>query len=435
MMVSSASDLVEDVEDRVAARILQPGDRLPSVRDHAVALGIAPNTVAAAYRRLRDRGVVVGRGRQGTLIAERPLVAAAVSHSVPAGAVDAMSGNPDPLLLPDLERAMSHALRLTSARYGDALLNRELAAAGRQLFEADGVDAEHLTVVSGAMDAIERSLGAHLRPGDPVGVEDPGYASIHQLVAGLGFVVVPIAIDDEGMRPEALASAIRGGLAAVIVTPRSSNPTGAAFTQARAEELSDVLGENPDVFVLEDDHAGPVAGVDFAGVRGRRQRWVTIKSASKSLGPDLRVALVAGDRDTVDRIEGRLQVGPGWVSHLLQATVAYLLTDRDAQAVVRRARESYAHRRNRLKAALADNGVHAHARSGLQVWIPVADEQGVVMAMLQRGFAVRAGGIYRIQTPPAIRVTTAALADDEIDALASAMSEVLDPRSTTTRTA
>jgi hypothetical protein len=48
---------------------------------------------------------------------------------------------------------------------------------------------------------------------------------------------------------------------------------------------------------------------------------------------------------------------------------------------------------------------------------------------------VRAGGIYRIQTPPAIRVTTAALADVEIDALAVAMSEVLDPRSTTTRTA
>jgi len=435
MATGSASSLVEEIESRVRDGALRPGDRLPSVREHALAIGLAPNTVAAAYRRLRERGVVVGKGRQGTVVAERPLVTPVVAHGVPVGAVDAMSGNPDSALLPNLSPAMTYALECDRARYGDSLVNAELALAGRHLFEADAVEADHMTVVSGAMDAIERLLTAHLRQGDPVGVEDPGYASVHQLVSGLGYRVVPIAVDDEGMRPEAFGAAIDNGLAAVIVTPRSSNPTGAAFTQERAQRLSDILSANPDVFVLEDDHAGPVAGVEFVGVRGQRRRWATIKSASKSLGPDLRAALVAGDRDTIDRVEGRLQVGPGWVSQLLQITLAYLLDDSATQEMVNLARDSYTHRRNRMTSALRALGVAASARSGLQVWVPVPDEQAVVMAMLERGFAVRAGDIYRLQAPPAIRITTAALDDHTIDALAVALAEVLGPHSATTRIA
>ncbi len=434
-MVSSASDLVKDVEHRVAVRSLLPGDRLPPVREQAAALGLAPNTVASAYRRLRDRGVVVGRGRQGTLIAEHPLVTAAVAHSVPRGVVDAMSGNPDSSLLPDISGAIAHGFGRIPGRYGDPLVNGDLASAGRRLFEADGVDARHLTVASGAMDAIERALQAHLRQGDRVGVEDPGYASVLQWVGGLGLAAVPVAMDEEGMRPEALAGALDQGLAAVITTPRSSNPTGSAFTPERAASLSALLDAAPQVFVIEDDHAGPVAGVDFIGARGRSERWVTIRSVSKSLGPDLRVALVAGDPDTISRIEGRLQVGAGWVSHLLQATVAHLLVDPGTQAVVGHAGRQYTHRRDRLKAALGRFGIGAHARSGLGVWIPVSDEQGVVMAMLERGYAVRAGGIYRILAPPAVRVTTAALTDDLIDGLATAMSEVLGARSVNTRIA
>ena len=59
----SASELVAEIEGRIAEGDLRPGDRLPSVRAVAATRGVAPNTVAAAYRRLRDRGAVTGRGR------------------------------------------------------------------------------------------------------------------------------------------------------------------------------------------------------------------------------------------------------------------------------------------------------------------------------------------------------------------------------------
>ena len=427
MTSTSANELVHEVERRIAEGELRPGDRLPSVRAVAAQRGMAPNTVAAAYRRLRDRGAVTGRGRQGTVVADRPLVVPVVAADVPDGVVDAMTGNPDPALLPDLGPALAAAATAPAARYGGRLLVAELEASGRAGFEADHVCADRMTVVSGAMDAVERLLETHLRQGDRVGVEDPGYASVHQVVHGLGLEPVPIAVDPFGVRPDALAAALDDGLAALIVTPRANNPCGAAFDDDRVAQLDAVLADHRDLFVIQDDHAGPIAGVPFVGLRRDLPRWAVVRSMAKSLGPDLRVALIAGDADTVARVEARIQIGPGWVSHLLQRTVATLLADPATVDTVARAAATYRSRRERLAAHLADAGIECWARSGLQVWVPVADEPAVVMAMRDRGFAIRAGDRFRLQSPPAVRITTASLPDGALDGLAAALVEVLRP--------
>lgn len=433
---SKSDNLVTEIERRVSNGELAPGDRLPSVRAHADASGIAPNTVAAAYRRLRERGVVAGRGRQGTVVADRPPLAATASGEVPEGVIDALTGNPDPALLPAWGDALAAAATAPPARYGDALVTDQLRIAATEGFADDGIDAARMTVVSGAMDALERVLTAHCRPGDRVGVEDPGYAAVHQLVGGLGLVAVPVAIDDLGPIPEALERALASGLKALIVTPRAHNPTGAALDEARGVTLTRLLVEHRDLLVIEDDHAGPVAGVPFVGVARAQHRWVTVRSMAKSLGPDLRVAVMAGDRDTIDRVEGRLQLGPGWVSHLLQRTAAELLTDRTARAAIDHAATIYEARRTRLQARLASHGVTSTARSGLHVWIPVPDEQVVAAAMRERGIAVRIGAAYRLASPPAVRVTTAALSDAQVDDVADALADVLTrPTVTASRTA
>lgn len=432
---TTATELIDVIERQVANGVLAPGDRLPSVRAQATALGVAPNTVAAAYRRLRDRGVVIGRGRQGTVVAERPLITPVLTQEVPAGVVDAMTGNPDPALLPDISDALAAAAAQPMGRYGDALVDPGLAELGRAMFEADGVDAAHITVVSGAMDAVERLLAAHLRSGDRVGVEDPGYASVHQVVTGMGFDLVPVASDDRGMVPAALAKAVEVGLQAVIVTPRANNPSGAAFDRDRVAALDRILETTPDTLVIQDDHAGPIAGVDFVGLGCHRRRWAVVRSMAKSMGPDLRVALVVGDRESVDRVEARLQIGPGWVSHLLQRTVAGLLRSAAANAAITAARATYLRRRERLRDHLTAAGIRASGRSGLHVWVPVPDEQSVVMALLDRGFAVRGGDRFRLVSPPAVRITTASLTDDRIDALAGALVAILEPGVPRSRTA
>lgn len=435
MVPASASELIAQIEAQVSAGELKPGDRLASVRHAATSLNLAPNTVAAAYRRLRDRGVVTGRGRQGTVVAERPLVAPVLAHSVPAGIIDAATGNPDASLLPDLGPAMAASVGERPGRYGDPLVDATLASLAKAQFAEDGIDAKALTVVSGAMDAVERLLLAHLRPGDRVGVEDPGYASVHQVVSGLGFETVAIAIDDRGMMPDALSEAISDGLDAIIVTPRANNPSGSAFDVARATLLDSLLAEHPDVLVIQDDHAGPIAGIPFVGLTCDRRRWAVVRSVAKSLGPDLRLALVAGDRETIDRVEARLQIGPGWVSHLLQRAVVHLWSDPTTADLIKHANDLYGRRRTRLLQRLSDAGIDAHGRSGLHVWVMVPDEHAVAMALREAGYAVRAGDAYRLKSAPAIRITTASLADEVLDGIANALIDILAPRRSLTRTA
>lgn len=425
----TASEISAQVEAEVSTGRLAAGTRLPSVRDRASELGVSASTVASAYRDLRRRGLVVGRAGQGTRVAPRAGPPALHAAAVPSGTVDALSGNPDLALLPPLSPALVRASVGVAARYGGPLFDQDLAEAARRIFTADGINADHLAVTSGAMDAIDRVLAAQdLRPGDRIGVEDPGHIPVHQLARTAGLELVPLALDEEGIRTEALLSALDRGLAAVVVTPRAHNPTGAALTPRRAAAVDAVLADHTEVVVIQDDHAGPVAGVDYVGLTPSGDRWATIRSLGKFLGPDLRLAVVAADRRTVDHVSTAIGNGPGWVSHLLQRIAAHLLNDDSTSDLVREAAEAYRERRDQLVAALRDLGVAASGPSGLNVWIPVDDEQAAVEAARRAGFAIRAAAPYRITSPPAVRVTVAALTDPEIDRLAAALATGRSPR-------
>lgn len=423
----SADELSADFERRVTEGALVPGDRLPPVRTLASELGIAPNTVAGAYRRLAERGITIGRGRMGTFVTGRPPVMIAADPAVPQGLLDLYSGNPDPELLPDLLTTLQQ-LDGTSVLYGHRSVDENLAESGARLLAADGIVADRLAVVSGGLDGIERVLQAHLRRGDRVAVEDPGYPPVIDLVGAMGFVAVPVAIDDEGLRQESLEKALAGGVTAVAMTPRAQNPFGSAISFGRAADLLSVLSEYPEVLIVEDDHAAAVAGKPMHSLAKGREHWAMIRSAAKTFGPDIRLALLAGDAVTIRRVEGRQRLGPGWVSHLLQRLAAALMSNPEVTDAVAGAASIYDVRRRAMLNALNERGIDAHGVSGLNVWVPVPDESDVVGAMATRGFAVRAGSRYRIRSSPGVRITVASLdvaQNDEVaDALYDAVTEL-----------
>jgi len=424
----TAREIASGIERRIREGRLPAGDRLPTIRSLAAEVGVSPMTVATAYRELRRRGLVTAAGRRGTRVSERPPLALAATPSVPTGARDLLTGNPDPELLPSLVPALA-AVDPTPRLYRPAATLPALAELARAQFAADGIDAVALVAVAGALDAVERVLAAHLRPGDAVAVEDPGYVRVFDLLRGAGLELVPVRVDDCGLLPDDLERALARGVGAVILTPRAQNPRGTALDDSRAGELRDLLARRPGVLVIEDDHAGPVAGAPALTVcSADTPHWAISRSVSKTLGPDLRLAVVAGDAETIARVEGRQMLGAGWVSHIVQQLIVALWSDPSTVALIARAAETYAARRNALIDALGERGVAAHGRSGMHVWVPVAQETAVVTALLERGWAVMAGEGWRLRTPPAIRITTAALQADEAEQLAADLAEVLAHR-------
>lgn len=419
---AAAAEIVASVETGVRTGRLAPGAGLPSIRRLAADLGVAPATVADAYRTLRQRGVVETAGRHGTHVRHRPPVASREPVTVPAGILDLSNGEPIPELLPTLETALGR-VRSAPGGYTTAGPYPRLVEVARTRLAQDGVSGD-MTVTGGALDGIDRTLAAHLRPGDAIGVEDPTWPNLLDLVAAHGLRVVPIPVDDQGPTVAGLRAAVTARAAAVILTCRAQNPTGAAITAERSQLLREVLAAAPDTLVIEDDHWGELAEHPLHPVIGTTRHWVFLRSVSKPYGPDLRLAMVAGDATTIARLEGRMRIGSGWVSTILQQITVALMEDPDAQAVIREASDHYGRKRRDLISALADRNVAATGVSGLNVWIPVPDETAAVTAVRDRGYAVAAGAHFRINTPSAIRVTIAALPDDRVADLAAAIAAV-----------
>ncbi|MFC9889123.1 aminotransferase class I/II-fold pyridoxal phosphate-dependent enzyme [Streptomyces pilosus] len=425
-----AAEISASIERAVGEGALQPGELLPPMRELAERLGVNANTVAAAYRTLRDRGVIETAGRRGSRVRSKPATTARdlMRVEVPPGVRDLSEGGPDPELLPALAGAFAAAAGRGDREpvlYGHAPVEPELARTARAWLDADGVPGGPVAVASGALDAIERVLAAHLRPGDAVAVEDPGWGSLLDLVPALGLRTVPVGLDGEGPLPDDVRGALAGGARALIVTDRAQNPTGAALSAARARALRSVLTAHPETLLIEDDYGHHIVDVPLHPLAGATRSWAFVRSAAKAYGPDLRLAVLTGDAVTLDRVRGRQRLGPGWVSLIVQRAVARLWSEGavDPAAVAAR----YGRRRDALIGALARRGIAAYGPSGMNVWVPVPDETGAVARLLHAGWAVAPGARFRMNAPPGIRVTVSTLTGDEIEPLADAVAAALGP--------
>lgn len=416
----TATEIVGSVEAAIREGGLVAGDLVPTVRALATELGVAPGTVASAYRTASQRGLLETHGRNGTRVRPRPALGGRGGGAVlPEGVVDLASGQPSPDLLPVLD-AGRLGWSASAAAPRTPVLD-ELAALARRRLGADGVDTTNLTVAGGGLDAIRRVLAARLAPGDAVAVEDPGWPNLLDLLGASDLRAVAVPVDVAGPDPDALAAAFRAGARATVVTSRAQNPTGAHVSAARAVALRSVLADHHDVLVVEDDHAAELAGVPLHTLAGATGAWAFVRSLSKPYGPDLRLAVLAGDATTVARVEGQLRVGSGWVSTLLQRSALALWSDPEVDAVVAAAAQAYDARRAALLAALSDAGLPAQGSTGLNVWVPVPDEERVTEGLLAAGWAVAPGRRFRIRAGSAVRVTVSHLPAERVPVFVDAL--------------
>jgi DNA-binding transcriptional MocR family regulator len=438
----SARGIAAAVSRLITAGKLPAGGRLPTVREVARELAVSPTTVSEAWRSLTRAGAIRTRGRSGTFVATgepaRPgWRYSQLGNPVATVSRDLSTGVPDHALLPDLTDALKRIGdgRLTSS-YLDApvLIGLEEVLRERWPFRP-----ETLTVVDGALDALDRIIGAVVRFGDHVVVENPAFPPLLDLLQAVGATVAGVPLDDDGPVPAALREVLAGRPAvAVFLQPRAHNPTGVSIPPDRAAELAAVLRDFPDVLVVEDDHAGDIATAPPVSLgRHLPERTVHVAGFSKSHGPDLRLAAIGGSATVLDRLAGRRLLGPGWSSRLLQGVLLDLLTDQAAVAQVRTAREAYRERRTALLDALRERGATATAADGINLWLAVDDQQNAMVALAAHGIAVAPGapfGVTALATDH-VRVTAGLVADGHpglADALAAAAA--LDSRGSGART-
>ena len=423
----SAQEIFESVRELTKSGDLQTGDSLPPVRELAQQLGVNRNTVSSAYQRLSKAGIAITQGRLGTRICA-DIKPGEQEGTTKTELFDLADGSPSKAWLPDLNKVAACTL-FNQYLYGEETILPQMEEYGRNWFKGTCPQNFKITLCNGAIDTLERVMAAHLVPGDKVVVEDPCYISSANAIRLAGMQVIGATVDEHGMQAEALEAALEKGAKAVLVTPRAHNPTGVNITQDRAEEIKSVLTRYPDVIVMEDDHFSLLAMTPhYSVIPPTTRNWAIYRSVSKGLGPDLRMAFVAADRESVKRINTRLAPGMSWVSRVLQAMVYTCLTNDKFVQQLHLAKAHCAAHRSTLIQALKHHGISlVDTIDGLNVWVPVKQDcQATAFSLTRKGWLVRPGSSFDVDTKSeAIRVSIQKIEAEAADAFARDLADII----------
>ncbi|MDO1582776.1 PLP-dependent aminotransferase family protein [Rhizobium oryzicola] len=409
----------------VRAGVLPVGSRLPPIRDLAYELKVSPATISEAWSELRRQKIITGRGRNGTWVSGERFVAKperlASSGNYAAGVLDLSMAVPDVTLLPPLGRALAYGATISDLNsYERSRIVPELRDAVEETWP---YVPEAFLATNGGYNAVYATVRALLLPGSVVAVEHPTAMRILDILEDLGVRIVPVVSDQEGPTPESLRQALAERPAAFLFQSRLHSVTGRTVSAERMKALGDLLAES-DTLIIEDDGIADISSATPTSLGGRfPDRTVRILSYSKTLGPDLRLAVLSSSLSIVEQIQSYRAFSAGWTSRLLQGAVAWLLKDAETTDLVARAREIYQLRRNRLAEALSSRGVETEAGSGLCLWVPVESEPFAMVTLAARNIAVVPGAKFSVLPSHHLRVATSRLTDrceEAADAIALA---------------
>ncbi|MFM9443949.1 PLP-dependent aminotransferase family protein [Streptomyces acidiscabies] len=395
------------LRDAVRSGRLAPGTRLPPYRSLAADLGVARNTVADAYAELVAEGWLTARQGSGTRVADRteplrhagkPAVGGPPRARGPR--YDLRPGTPDASSFPRAAWLASYRRALNAAPGeafgpGDPAGRRELREALTEfLARVRGVRTEpdRIVVCAGFAHALRllfgQGGGGVLR--GPVGVESYGLAFHQDLLADAGVRTVPLPLDDHGARVDLL-----GRERVVLLTPAHQFPTGGPLHPERRAAVVD-WARARGAIVLEDDYDGefrydrrPVGAVQGLDP----ERVVYVGSVSKSLSPALRLGWMVLPDHLVGAVREAKGEREAWSGVPEQLALADFVVSGAYDRHVRRMRQRYRARRDRLVAALAERAPHIRVSgvaAGLHAVLRLPDgtERTTVEAAAARGIAL-----------------------------------------------
>jgi GntR family transcriptional regulator / MocR family aminotransferase len=381
---------------------LAPQTRLPSTRVLAAELGLARNTVAAAYEQLVAEGYLAARTGSGTRVVGPPARPAAVTSRTPSPTprYDLRPGSPDVTTFPvdAWIRATLRALATapnSAFDYSDPRGRIELRTAlADYLGRARGVlaDPERILICSGYVQAL--ALLARVVEG-PFAMEDPGLPFHRDVVRHARAGVLPLPVDDKGARTDRLGSGDLASARAAVLTPAHQYPTGVTLHPARRRAA--VAWATTRGLVIEDDYDGefrydrqPVGALQGMAP----EHIVYVGTAAKTLGPTLRLAwMVLPDR-LVEPVAQAKRLTDLHTEAIGQLTLAELIASHAYDRHVRACRLHYRRRRDLLIERIGRHhqlhGIAAGLHALIQLPATGPDEEQILDRAAAHGLAVGA---------------------------------------------
>lgn len=458
LMKTSAQSLTEQLASRFAERIrtrlLAPGARLPSVRQCAEQHGVSPYTVVAAYDQLLAQGLIEARKNRGFFVREavpvhgapnearqgatgeagnRTLNAWTTATGLNARAqvpIDAtalirgmfhkVSNKPQPGMgvfppewlessfMPAAVRKVTNtrALQAFSLQYGEPLGDSGLRRALSNRLAALNVHAAPEQIITSvgathALDIVSRTL---LRAGDPVMVEEPGWAVEFARLSALGMRILPVPRRADGPDLEVMARYCELHAPKLYVSVSVfHNPTGYCLTPGSAHRVLQLANQH-NFHIVEDDtysHIAPEHATRLCALDGL-QRTIHVSGFAKILAPNWRVGFLAAPHSLVERLLDTKLLGTLTTPALLEKALALCIEQGQLRRHAERIRTRLDAARSRsVKLALAAGCTFAAEPVGLFGWVDTGvDTDELAQRMLDEGYLLAPGALFHAERRP-----------------------------------
>jgi DNA-binding transcriptional MocR family regulator len=415
-----ADALAGDIE----AGRLAPGTRLPTHRELAERVGVTVGTVTRAYAEAERRGLIGGEVGRGTYVRHREAPRATLPTPAPEAGTDAMielglnwpatpEGDPATQALRrtlgELQQSPELAELLAYHPHAGRIDHREAGAAWTRRFGI-APEPEQVVVCSGGQHSMEVVLTALTRPGDTVLTEALTYPGLKALASQLHLRLQGVALDEEGLVPEALEAASRGGAKLLYCQPNLQNPTGGVMSRERRERLAGVIRAQG-LSVLEDDAYGllledrppplsalvPESGYFIAGV-------------SKLLAPGLRISYLAAPRGGVEQLAESAGLATRLTSPLTAELAARWIHDGTGDELVARRRKEAQERMELAREVLGDTALRGIRGPTYHLWMGLPAHwrsEAFTAQARRRGVSVTPSEVFAVGpavAPGAVRV-------------------------------
>jgi DNA-binding transcriptional MocR family regulator len=428
--------LADTVAAEIASGGLKPGDRLPPQRSFAYERKIAVSTASRVYTELLRRGLVVGEVGRGTFVsgnARRPVT----TLTEPRDARINLEIN-YPLLptqaaliarsLEGLERpeALEAALRQGSSAGTPTARSISAEFLSRNGWSAR---AEQIVFTANGRQSIAAALAAIVPPGGRCGVEALTYPFIKGIAARLGVTLVPLAMDEQGVRPDAVEKANREAhLTALYIQPTVQNPLGITMPASRRADLLHIV-EKLGLIVIEDgvygflDDEAPLAAL-------APNCCVFVDSLSKKVAPGLALGFIIPPPRLRESIMASVRSGGWTASGYAFAAAQRMMADGTAAELVRLKRIDAQRRQQIAAERLAGFEIQANPKS-YHLWLtlpPHWRSQTFVAAAARRDIALTPSSTFAMSpghAPNAVRLALAAPRIDQLDAALRTLAEIL----------